>query len=109
MSLPAQAGGRYTGPVQAAPAPQEPYPGPEQYPYDDVPVTPVPTDPGIRVVPNPDGSEVGPLYVSPEADRWIKANVYDRGLVVDWGSMEIFDPETGEVKGTVPKSFPKMI
>jgi hypothetical protein len=58
---------------------------------------------------NPDGSEIGPLYVSPEGKQWIQENVYDQGLYIDWGTREIFDADTGEVKGTVPTSVPRMI
>lgn len=58
---------------------------------------------------NPDGAEIGPLYVSPEGKRWIQENVFDQGLTIDWGTREIYDGETGEVKGTVPMSVPRMI
>ena len=86
-------------------------PPPDQYPTDNVPVTPVPQDSGFTIPANgnPDGSDAGPLYASPEAERWLQENVADKGLVIDWGTREIFDPETGEVKGIVPKFFDRMM
>lgn len=66
-------------------------------------------DPGFSAPANPDGSDDGPLRLSPEGERWINQNVVDHGYVIDWGTREIVDPESGEVKGTVPQSFPRMI
>lgn len=109
MSLPAQAGGRYTGPVEAVAssiAPETARQSP--LPYDNVPVTPLPRDPGFEKVPNPDGSELGPLYQSPEGKQWLDEHVYNQGLIVDWGSRDILDPDTGEIRGTVPTSVPRM-
>lgn len=82
-----------------------------QYPVDDGGSPPPPTfqDPGFSGPRNPDGSDIGPLYLSPEADRWVQENVIDQGWMIDWGNREIFDPNTGEVKGTVPTSVPRMI
>jgi len=80
-----------------------------EYPPDGVPTTPTPRDDGFIGVPNPDGSEAGPLYLSPEANEWVERNVYDSGYIIDWGSREILDPNTGEVKGTVPTRFPRMM
>lgn len=57
----------------------------------------------------PGEEEAGPLRVSPEANEWIQRNVTDHGYLIDWGNREIFDPETGEVHGTVPTSFPRMV
>jgi hypothetical protein len=83
---------------------------PDEYPPDHVPPIQPSTDREF-IMPansNPDGSDAGPLYATPEAERWLQENVADRGLVIDWGTREIFDPETGEVHGTVPRSFPRM-
>lgn len=66
-------------------------------------------DTGFSGPQNPDGSDIGPLYLSPEAEQWVNDNVVDQGYMIDWGTREIFDPETGEVKGTVPTSIPRMI
>lgn len=76
--------------------------------YDEVPDRPLPRDPGFIKVPNSDGSEIGPLYLSPDAERWIKENVNDPGYVVDWGTREIIDPEDGSVKGSVPTTVPRL-
>lgn len=80
-----------------------------QYPVDDVPDEPLPQDPGFSRDVNPDGSDIGPLYLSPDAERWVQQNITDFGYVIDWGTREIIDPNTGEVKGTVPTSVPRMI
>jgi hypothetical protein len=82
-----------------------------QIPADGVPVEQPLPDPGYAddMVRNPDGSDAGPLYLSPDAERWINQNVIDRGYRIDWGTREIYDPETGEVKGTVPAVFDRMI
>lgn len=93
-------------PPYQAPAPQRPT---TQYPADGVPVTPIPRDPGYINVPNPDGSDIGPLNMSPEGEKWVNENVIQPGYVIDWGTREIIDPYTGEVKGTVPASVPRMI
>lgn len=82
---------------------------PYQPPVDYIPPPEFEGDTGFSVPQNPDGSELGPLYVSPEGKVWIQENVYDRGLFIDWGTREIYDAETGEVKGTVPTSVPRMI
>lgn len=91
-------GGRYPGP------------GPD-YPPDGVPPIGPADDEGFSLPSNgnPDGSDIGPLYATPEGDQWLQQNVTDQGLVIDWGNREIFDPKTGEVKGTVPKFVPRMI
>jgi hypothetical protein len=57
----------------------------------------------------PGEEEAGPLRVSPEASEWIDRNVLDHGYVIDWGTREIIDPETGESKGTIPTSFPRVV
>lgn len=57
----------------------------------------------------PGEEEAGPLYLSPEAQEWVRRNVTDPDYVIDWGTREVIDPDTGEVKGTVPRSFPRMI
>jgi hypothetical protein len=57
---------------------------------------------------NPDGSEIGPLVMTPEGEQWCQENVIDKGRYINWGTREIFDPETGEIFGTVPKSLPRM-
>lgn len=82
-----------------------------QYPVDGAPSTGdgFAGDPGFTAPENPDGAEAGPLRLTPEAETWIDQNVLDQGYLIDWGTREIFDPETGEVKGTVPTSFPRMI
>lgn len=67
-----------------------------------------PYDPGFSAPVNPNGEEAGPLYLSPDAQRWVDQNVTDRGYMIDWGTREVFDPETGEVKGTIPPSFDRM-
>lgn len=78
--------------------------------YDNVsPEQPLPQDPGFEMpAVEPGEEEAGPLKLTPEAETWIKMNVLDRGYVIDWGTREIVDPHTGEVKGTVPTSFPRM-
>jgi hypothetical protein len=80
-------------------------------PYDNVPVTPSPEDSGFGhpAVSNPDGSDAGPLYLSPEAEQWVDENIIGPGYVVDWGNRDIIDPNDGSVKGKVPKSFPRMM
>lgn len=81
-----------------------------QYPADSAPTRPVAPDPGFNAGPqNPDGSDIGPLYLSPEAEDWVEKNVTDFGYVIDWGTREIIDPNTSEVKGTVPTAIPRMI
>lgn len=49
--------------------------------------------------------EANGFYLSPAAEVWIRSHVQDLGYVIDWGTREIIDPNTGEVKGTVPTSF----
>lgn len=81
-----------------------------QYPADDAGPTPdLPTDPGFSGPRNPDGSDIGPLYLSPEAEKWVDQNVLEQGYLIDWGRRVIFDPETGDVIGPVPTSIPRMI
>lgn len=80
-----------------------------QLPYDNVPDDPLPIDAGFEHPVNPDGSEAGPLYLSPDAQRWVDQNVTDHGYVIDWGTREIIDPNTGEVKGTIPATFDRMV
>lgn len=92
------AGGRYVEPISSP-----------EYPPDAVPAPPLPRDSSFEIVPNPDGSEIGPMYQSPEGKQWLEENVYDQGWIVDWGSRDILDPNTGEIKGTVPTSVPRMI
>lgn len=84
---------------------------PYEYPVDRIAPPPFTGDRGFEGTQNrnPDGSEIGPLYVSPEGKQWIQENVFDQGLYIDWGTREIYDAETGEVKGTVPTSVPRMI
>lgn len=77
-------------------------------PQEIVPVRPEPQDPGFSGPQNPDGSNIGPLYLSPEAERWIDQNVIDQGYVIDWGTREIINPETGEVKGAIPPTIDRM-
>lgn len=91
-------GGRYAGPQT-------------EYPPDGIPSSPAPTDPGFNDASrrNPDGADIGPLYATPEGDQWLQENVTDHGFIIDWGNREIFDPHTGEIKGTVPKFVPRMI
>ena len=90
--------------------PVDPASGPAyQIPYDNAPSEPLPEDAGFERPVNPDGSDAGPLYLSPDADRWIQQNVTDYGYVIDWGTREIIDPNTGDVKGTVPTAFDRMI
>ena len=81
------------------------------YQYPDVPSDPefVGDDGFYAPTIKPGEEEAGPLRVSPEAHEWIVRNVTDHGYLIDWGNREIFDPETGEVHGTVPTSFPRMI
>ena len=117
MSVRPDGGGAYAYPDQGTTNPE---PLPESDPPsirrgdpgyiepDSIPERPLPRDPDYIQVPNPDGSEAGPLYLTPEAEQWLNENVWDRGLVVDWGTREIFDPNTGEVKGIVPRTFPRM-
>jgi hypothetical protein len=97
MSVDPSRGPRYQGPPTT------------EYPPDGVPTTRMPTDERFEVLPNPDGSEIGPLQVSVEGQQWIEENVYRPGFVIDWGTREIIDPDTGEVRGTVPRSVPKMV
>ena len=80
------------------------------YPPSDTPLPPEFTgDPGFsQGTPNPDGSEIGPLHVSPEGERWIQENVIDKGYYIDWGSRMVFDAETGEDIMPVPTSLPRM-
>lgn len=82
------------------------------YPPDDGSSQPIDVEIDPRFIGtvnrNPGGEEAGGLYVSPEAEQWLQINVVDKGLFVDWGTREIYDPETGEVFGTVPTHFPKM-
>jgi hypothetical protein len=88
-----------------------PYQPPDEYPPDHVPPIQPANDPGFiqGELRNPDGADAGPLYATPEADRWLQENVTDQGLMIDWGTREIFDPNTGEVKGIVPRTFPRMM
>lgn len=91
-----------------------PYTGPatrQRSPYDNPDPFQPPTDSGFSKPADirPGEEEAGPMYVSPEADQWIGQNVRDKGYVIDWGTREIIDPETGESHGTVPKNFPRMI
>lgn len=80
-----------------------------QYPTDGIPQRPMPQDSGFESGPrNPDGSDIGPLYLSPDAERWIQQNVTDFGYIIDWGTREIVDTDTGEVKGIIPTSVPRM-
>lgn len=58
---------------------------------------------------NPDGSEIGPLVMTPEGEQWCQENVIDKGYNIDWATREIFDPETGERHGTVPTSLPRVL
>jgi hypothetical protein len=92
------------GPAYQGPATQT------NYPPDSVPPIQPSRDRGFtqQEIRNPDGADAGPLYVSPEADKWLQEHVTDQGLMIDWGTYEIFDPVTGEVKGTVPRFFPRM-
>jgi hypothetical protein len=77
---------------------------------DSVLDRPVPLDPGFGApATRPGEEEAGPLYTTPEADRWIATNVTDRGYVIDWGTREIIDPATGESHGTIPQKFDRMI
>lgn len=99
-----------SGPIYRPAQPSDP--PPPDYPYDgNPPPIQEPHDPGFRqpALRNPDGSDIGPLYATPEGDRWLQENVTDRGYVIDWGTREYFDPETGEVKGIVPTSVPRII
>lgn len=81
-----------------------------QIPSSDVPSGPeFAGDPYYNAPHNPDGSDIGPLYLSPEAEQWVSQNVTDYGYVIDWGTREVIDPNTGEVKGSVPTSVPRMI
>jgi hypothetical protein len=90
--------------------PVDPASGPAyQIPYDTAPSDPLPVDAGFERPVNPDGGDAGPLYLSPDADRWIQQNVTDFGYVIDWGTREIIDPNTGDVKGSVPTTFDRMI
>ena len=80
------------------------------YPVDDIPDEPLPQDPGFSMPVLPPGEEeAGPLHLSPDAERWVERNVTDPGYVIDWGTREVIDPNTGEVKGTVPATFDRMI
>jgi hypothetical protein len=92
MSIDPRSGGRYGGPIDDG---GEPSPPPPQ-------------DPGFYS-PNPELGEAGPLYLSPEAEVWVGQNVTPHGYVIDWGNRTIIDPETGEIKGTVPTQFPKVV
>jgi hypothetical protein len=77
---------------------------------DSVPDRPDLPDPGFSLPDiRPGEEEAGPMYVSPEADRWIGENVRDRGYVIDWGTRRIIDPATGESHGTIPTKFDRMI
>lgn len=93
MSVNPRGGPAYIGPV-----------------YDDPEPRPLPQDPGFsKPATLPGEEEAGPLYLSPEAERWVEQNITAPGYVIDWGTREIIDPETGEVKGTVPTTFDRMI
>lgn len=88
----------------------DPQSGPAyQFPVDGAELPPFAGDRGFELPTNPDGSDIGPLYLSPEAEQWVESNVTAPGYVIDWGTREIIDPETGEVKGTVPTSIPRMV
>lgn len=88
-------------------------PRPEDIPALIDSATRFPGDTGFQRDPNvpqnPDGSEIGPLYLSPAAEAWIEENVTRHGWYIDWGNREIFDADTGEVKGTVPTELPRML
>ena len=56
-------------------------------------------------VPEETSEEANGLYLSPAAEQWIATNVQRPGWVIDWGTREILDPNTGEVKGRVPVTF----
>lgn len=78
------------------------------YPTDGLPRAEPIEDSGFYKPVNPDGSDIGPLYLSPDAEAWVMQNVIDPGYVIDWGTRRILDPDTGETKGTVPTSVPRM-
>lgn len=89
----------------------DPQAGPAyQYPANDGGPEPAPFtgDPGFNLQGNPDGSDIGPLYMSPEAERWVQENVIDHGYAIDWVTREILD-RNGEVKGTVPTEIPRIV
>ena len=85
----------------------------EDYPYDSPPRGTGQEGPEIdprfigEVNRNPNGAEAGPLYLSPEAQIWMR-EIIDAGFSVDWGTNTIFNPDTGE-EYPVPTSFPKMM
>ena len=88
----------------------DPTTGPS-YEYSDIDAVPAPEfagDEGFERPMNPDGSDLGPMYLSPDARRWVKTEVIDRGYVIDWGTREIYDPETDRVIGPVPSDVPRM-
>ena len=123
MSVPSRAGGRYLGPE-------------EQYPYDNLPIDIPLEEPSLRAAPagrlpydnveprdiqqyrdprfplevnrNPDGADAGPIYMTPEAERWYQENVIDKGWATDWGAGMIMD-EQGEYVLEAPRYFPKMM
>jgi hypothetical protein len=89
----------------------DPQSGPSyQYPADSAPTRPEPVDPGFYAPASatPD-EDISPLHVTPAGQEWIRRNVIDQDYVIDWGTREVIDPETGEVKGTVPSQVPKVI
>jgi len=131
MSLPLNAGGRYTYtnglPYDNVPAPALPenwtidpgypmgmgpdYPAAGPSPYDNVP--PVLTDvggidPGYGMEvgnANPDGADAGPMYVSPAAELWLDQNVYDQGYYVNWGTRQVIDENGHPIGLEVPAKF----
>lgn len=82
---------------------------PYQPPVDYIPPRETPDDRGFQQPVNPDGADIGPLYINPAYDYWFKEHVTDPGYVIDWGNYEIIDPQTGDVVEPVPKSIPRMI
>lgn len=110
MSVDPSGGPRYPGPPPSSAIPGGASgPLPPRQASDAVPDQPLPQDPGFTAEPIRAGEEqAGPLQLSPEAERWIAQNVTDHGYAIDWGTREIFDPNTGEVKGTVPTTFDRI-
>lgn len=111
MSVDPSGGPRYPGPPSSMPgvgSPPPVAPLPRLAP-EAIPDQPLPQDPGFTAEPPRPGEEqAGPLQLSPEAEQWINRNVIDQGYAIDWGTREIFDPKTGEVKGVVPTTFDRM-
>jgi hypothetical protein len=61
----------------------------------------MPDNPNNRPLPNPN------LGTDQDTADWIAANVYPNGWTVDGKTMEIIDPDTGEIKGRVPTLYPR--